>query len=198
MKKTTVLVASLLVLTGCASSEDPGESSVPTDLPSIPTLVAEVNTVPMNCDLPELEKLFSTLAGKNVTPEKDSVTKENSSTEDYQDFVDGKYMVCSYKAKKPKDEVAYAIWRQSDATEWQLVMDDINVNLEPGELTFEQSSLSYGNLPAYYLLEPAADGGFFTGHSYLDGVSLMIFTNLAKDTDTGKLILETALVEMAE
>lgn len=198
MKQIAIITATVFILTGCAAANDSGDSATPSDLPTIPTEVAEVNTVPMNCDLPELEKLFSTLAGKNLKPEKEPITKENSSAEDYQDFIDGKYMVCSYKAKKPKDEVAYAIWRETDATEWQLVMDDINLNLEPGELTFEQGELSYGSLPAYYLLEPLADGGFFTGHSYLDGVSLMIFTNLAKDTDTGKLILETALVEMAE
>lgn len=198
MKKIAAISIAVLLLAGCASASESGESEVPTDLAPIPTEVAETNKVPMNCDLPELEKLFSSLAGKSLKPDANPITKENSSAEDYQDFVDGKYMVCSYVAEEPEDEVAYSIWRLSDEVEWQLAMDDINTNLEPGELVFEQGNLSYGNLPAYYLLEPAGDGGFFTGHSYLDGVSLLIFTNLAEDEDLGKRIMETALVAMAK
>jgi hypothetical protein len=179
-------------LTGCAAST-PGP--VETETPAYPMPAVANNAIPKSCDLPELTTLLSDIAGTKVSATENPVNSENSTEEDIQNYLAGRYLACIY-SETESTEATYVIWDESVAEEWSAVMQDANEGLEPGEGLFETTSLGLGELQAYVLMEGAEGGSLFTGHSFKNNVSVLVYSDSLTDLAQGKDLLSAALKSM--
>ncbi len=196
----TFLSAIFLVfaLTGCAQGSgtaDPTPSPDVTEEQSYPAPAVADNAIPKSCDLPELTALLSEILGSEVSSAENPVNSENSTEEDIQSYLDGRYLACIY-SEAESTEATYVIWDESVAEEWLAVMEDANEGLEPGEGLFETTSLGLGELQAFVLMEGAEGDSLFTGHSFKDNVSVFVYSDSLKDLAQGKNLLSAALKSM--
>lgn len=193
---TTVLL--VFALTGCAQSSQ-NVSSTPnnegSDSSSYPVPAVVDNAVPKSCDLPELTTLLSEVAGAEVIVGENPVNSENSTEEDIQSYLAGRYLVCVYSESDPA-KTTYVIWDESVGEEWLATMADANQDLEPGEGLFETVALGLGELEAFVLLEGDANSAVFTGHSFKDDVSVLVYSSALSDGDQGKALLSAAINSM--
>jgi hypothetical protein len=196
----TLLTAILVVvtLTGCAPSRNSAES-VPspdvTEAPSYPTPSVVDNAIPKSCDLPELSGLLSEITGGEVSAAENPVNSENSTEEDIQSYLAGRYLVCIYSEPESTDNT-YVIWDESVKEDWLAVMDDANQNLEPGEGLYEKATVGQGEIQAFVLLEGVAEDSVFTGHTFRDDVSVLVYSSSLTDLTQGKNLLSAALKSM--
>lgn len=198
MKKLALLLASFLVLTGCAQSTEPeatspSESESPAEV--FPTPAIADNQVPKTCELEGLQNLVGELTGGEVLTDPNPVNRQNSNAENYQAYLDGLYLVCVYTVEESAQAV-YVFWREGDETEWRDSMAASNEDLEEGELPFEETTLGLGEAAAFYVFEPEESGGFFNAHTFINGTSIVVFTNAVKDLDNGKRLLAEAIASM--
>jgi hypothetical protein len=198
MKKYLAVLASVVLLAGCAA---PATTDLDQQLPeepeqtSYPTPQVLDNRVPKTCQLDGLINLANELAMEEVVVDPNPVNRQNSNEQNYQDYLDGRYLVCAYRAEST-GKALYSIWRESPESDWLDFTADLNEDLEPGEGVFEQVSLGLGELAAYYLLEASDSGGFFTGHTFIDGISVVVFTELASTATQGHALMKATLEAM--
>ncbi|MFM7013812.1 MAG: hypothetical protein ACKOXT_02310 [Actinomycetota bacterium] len=196
MKTLSIALTSLLLLTGCAqtpNSNDQIDNGGSAE--EYPTPAIADNRVPKTCQLPELQTLVSELAGESVETDPNPVNRQNSNQQNYQDYLDGKYLVCIYKSATT-EKAAYIFWREADLTEWETAMSQLNAELAENELPFQPFSLGLGEPAAYYLIEPEEAGGFLTAHTFVDNISLIVFTNVAKTLEDGTRLMTAAVNQM--
>lgn len=198
MKKLALILIGALTLTGCAqasepSATDPAASESPAEV--FPTPAIADNNVPKTCELPGLQALVGEITGGEVSTDPNPVNRQNSNAENYQAYLDGLYLVCIYTVSGT-NSAAYIFWREGDETSWRDSLASANEDLEAGELPFEETSLGLGEATAFYVFESEENGGFFNAHTFINETSIVVFTNVAKDLETGKRFLAEAINSM--
>lgn len=198
MKIVCSVLFLVFALTGCAQAGGDGNSAPSTESsesPAYPVPTVANNAIPKSCDLPELTTFLSEVAGSEVSVAENPVNSENSTPEDIQSYLDGRYLVCVYSEPDPAD-TTYVIWDESVGEEWLASMADANEDLEPGETLFETTSLGLGELQAFVLLEGSAADVLFTGHSFKDDVSVFVYSSALADKNLGEAALSAAINSM--
>jgi hypothetical protein len=198
MKTISTVILSLLVLTGCAQESNETKTPNPETSESAvgPTPKIADNIVPKSCKLPEVESVAQELIGSDSETIETPNTPDSLSPETYELYLEGLYLTCAYQGSG-EEEVIYVTFRETDVLEWEEFFAQDSMNLEEGDIPFEQIALGVGEVAAYNKFEPEEQGGFWVAEALVDNVSVSIFSNVVKDEEQAKKLFVASLGSLA-